>query len=223
MDSDRKTAIIVGVLFIIATAMPLISIVFIGPIYDPDYLVTVSANESQVLTGTLLLVIMTAAIVSIPIMIFPILKKHDERLALGYVGARIFEGLFSTINVINILALLSLSVKFVSESAPVVSYFQTSGALTLASFEWVSILLDFPFCISVLVLNYVLYKSKLVPQWLSALGLVGGGLWLATTPFRMFGFFPSSLEILALVIMVQEMVFAAWLIAKGFNTSANSL
>jgi len=222
MDSSRKTAIIVGVLFIIATAAPMVSIVFIGSIYDADYLNAISANENQVLIGALLLSAMTAAIVSIPIMMFPILKKQNEQLALGYVGARIFEGFFSAVNVINILSLLSLSREFVNAGAPAVSYFQTSGALLLAQFDWCSLLLDFPFTISALAFNYLLYKSKLVPRWLSILGLIGGALWLTTTPFRMFGVFPPSLEILALIIMVQEMAFAVWLIVKGFSSSATA-
>ena len=218
MNSSRKTAIIVGVLFIIATAAPMISIAFIGSIYDADYLTTVSASESQVLIGVLLLSAMTAAIVSIPIMMFPILKQQNEQLALGYVEARIFEGFFSAFNVINILSLLSVSREFVNAEAAVAAHLQTSGTLILAQFNWCSLLLDFPFTISALVINYLLYKSKLVPQWLSVLGFIGGALWLATTPIRMFGLFPPSLEILALIIMVQEMIFAVWLIVKGFNS-----
>lgn len=222
MGSNRKTAIIVGLLFIIATVSPIVSIIFIGSIYEPDYLTAVSANENQVLIGVLLLLTMTASIVLIPIMMFPILKKHNETLALGYVGARIFEGFFSAVNIINILSLLSLSREFVNAPAPFVSFFQTSGALIIAAFDWGSILLDFPFTLSVLVFNFLLYKSKLVPRWLSVLGLIGGALWLATTPFRMFDLFPSSLEFLAIIIAAQEMIFAVWLIVKGFSSSAIS-
>jgi hypothetical protein len=222
MGSNRKTAIIVGVLFIIATVSPIVSIAFTGSIYEPDYLTAVSANENQVLVGVLLLLTMTAAIVLIPIMMFPILKKHNETLALGYVGARIFEGFFSAVNIINTLSLLSLSREFVNATAPVASYFQTSGALIIAAINWGSILLDFPFTIGALLFNYLLYKSKLVPRWLSVLGLIGAVLWLANTPLRMFSLSPSSLEILALPIAAQEMIFAAWLIAKGFNSSTTA-
>jgi hypothetical protein len=222
MGSNRNTAIIVGVLFIIATVSPILSIVFTGAIYEADYLTAVSANENEVLVGVLLLLTMTAAIVLIPIMMFPILKKHNEPLALGYVGARIFEGFFSAVNIINILSLLSLSREFVNATAPVGSYFHTSGALIMAAFNWGGILLDFPFTIGALVFNYLLYKSKLVPQWLSVFGLIGATLWLANTPLRMFSISPSSLEILALPIAAQEMIFAAWLIAKGFNTSTTT-
>jgi uncharacterized membrane protein len=83
MDSNRKTAIIVGVLFIIATVSTLVSSVFIGSIYDPNYLTVVSANENQVLIAVLIWLVAIASIVSIPIMIYPILKKHSESLALG--------------------------------------------------------------------------------------------------------------------------------------------
>jgi Domain of unknown function (DUF4386) len=217
MTSNRKTAIIVGILFIIATVAPLVSVLFIGSIYETDYLSTVSANGNQVLIGSLLWLVMTTAIVSIPILMYPLLKKYNESLALGYVGARIFEGFFSAFNIISLLSLLSLSREFVNATAPVTAYFQTSGALILSSIDWSSLLLDFPFTLSALVLNYILYKSKLIPRWLSILGLIGGSVWLATIPFRLFGIFPPELEFLAFVIFVQEMIFAIWLIVKGFN------
>jgi len=219
MDSNRKTAIIVGVLFIIATVATIISGVFFESIYDPDYLTAVSANENQVLIGVLLMLTATASLVAIPIMLFPILKKHNESLALGYVGARIFEGFFFVVVAISLLSILSLSQEFVNAVAPVASYFQTSGTLLLAVFDWSSILLDFPFALSALILNYLYYKSKLIPRWLSVLGLIGGALMLATSPLHMFDLSPS-LVYLAAPIGIQEMVLAAWLIVKGFNSSA---
>jgi len=66
----------------------------------------------------------------------------------------------------------------------------------------------------------VLYQSKLIPRWLSGWGLIGGALWLATWPVRMFGLSPPMIEIFALPIAAQEMILAAWLIVKGFNSSA---
>jgi hypothetical protein len=228
MDSTRKAAIIVGVLFIIATAAPIISAVplsvvplgFLGTEGDPDYLTAISENENQVLIGALLWLAMTASVVAIPIVMFPILRKHNESLALGYVGARIFEGFFDAVNVISLLSLLSLSREFVDAGAPLASYFQTSGASLLAIIDWGSLLLDLAWLLSVPVFNYVLYKSKLIPRWLSALGLIGGALWLATWPVRMFDLSPPMIEIFALPIAAQEMILAVWLIVKGFSSSA---
>jgi hypothetical protein len=228
MDSSRKTAIVVGVLFIMATAAPIISAVplsvvplgFLGTEGDPDYLTAISAHENQVLIGALLWLTMTASVVAIPIVMFPILRKHNEGLALGYVGARVFEGFFDAINVLSLLLLLSLSREFAAAGTPAASHFQTSGALLLAAIDWGSLLLDLAWLLSVPVFNYVLYQSRLIPRWLSAWGLIGGVLWLATWPVRMFGLGPPMIEIFALPIAAQEMVLAVWLIVKGFNSSA---
>ena len=149
---------------------------------------------------------------------FPILKKRSESLALGYVGARIFEGIADVVIYgISPLLLLTLSQEFVNVGAPVASYFQTSGVLILTVNSWSSVLENFPYALGVLVFSYLLYKSKLVPRWLSGWGLIGALLMLATGLLRMFD---PSLLYLALPIIVQEMVLAVWLIAKGFNSSA---
>jgi len=217
MDSNRKTAIIVGVLFITVLVSSLLSGVFSGSIDDPDYLTAVSANENQVLIGVLFQLTLVASVVAIPIMMFPILKKHDESLALGYVVARIFEGFFDAVMAIGLLLLVTLSREFVNAVAPVASYFQTSGALLLAVYDWSSVPENFPYGLGALIFNYLLYKSKLIPRWLSGWGLVGGTLMLAMGLLRMFGY---PLIFLFFPIFVNEMVLAVWLIVKGFNSSA---
>ena len=168
-------SIVVGALFISATVFSIMSGLFFGSIYEADYLSAVAANENQVLMGVILLLTALASVVAIPIAIFPVLRRHSESLALGYVGARIFEGVFFAVGAISLLSLVSLSREFVKAGSPV-AYFQTTGSMLIAQFNWSSILLDFPFTISALILNYVFYTSKLVPKWLAGLGLVGGGL-----------------------------------------------
>ena len=218
MNSARKTAIIVGVLFIIATVATLVSFFFFEFIYDSDYLTVVFANENQILIGVLFMITAIAAIIGIPIAMFPILKKHNESLALGYVSARIFEGLFFAVNIITLLSILSLSHEFVNAAAPNASYFQTSGNLLIAEFEWNSILLDFPFALSALIINYLFYKSKLVPRLLSGWGFIGGALFLLGVLIGMFNLTDPTL--LFAPLGLQEMALAAWLIVKGFNSLA---
>jgi MFS family permease len=223
MDLYRKTATIVGVLFIIATVAPIISGVFLGPLSDisggddSDYLTETSENEKQVIIGAIFYIIMAVAVASIAIVIYPILKKHNEALALGYVGARIAEGLLFIVNIIAILTLLTLSQEFVKAGgSPDVSYFQTLGDLLLAAGDWAYMLgFGLAFTISALILNYVLYRSKLVPRWLSVWGFIGAVLifiYYLLQPFSI-----NLVEILFLPIAVQEMVFAVWLIVKGFS------
>ena len=126
MDSNRKTAIIVGVLFIIATVAPIISVVplsvvplgFLGSVGDPDYLTAVSANENKVLIGVLFQVTLTASVVAIPIVLYPLLRVHHEILALAYVGARVFEGIADAAIALSQLLILTLSREFVMAEYP---------------------------------------------------------------------------------------------------------
>lgn len=220
MNSEKKTAKIVGGLFIIALVSSLLSGNFLVSLTTPNYLVAASVNEIQVLIGVLLLVILTASVVSIPIVMFPILKKHNDRLALGYISARIFEGFCDAIIAISPLLLVTLSREFVSAGAPVASYFQTAGTLLLSLSDWISVLENIPYCLGALIFSYLLYQSKLVPRWLSVWGLIGAIVLLARVPLSMFVFDPLSTAILAIPIIVNELVLAGWLIVKGFNLSS---
>ena len=95
MNTNRTTATIVGVLFIIGTVAGVLSVVFTSPILnDPDYLIKVSANPNQIALGALFVLTMGFALAMVPVVIFPVLKKHNEVLALGYV---VFRGGLETV------------------------------------------------------------------------------------------------------------------------------
>jgi len=185
----------------------------------PVDLINVSENENQVIIGALLVLIDAVAVAGIAIVIYPILKKHNEALALGYAGARIAEGILFFVNVIAILTLLALSQEFVKAGAPDASYYQTLSTLIIAAGD-LAFLFGFglAFTISALILNYLLYQSKLVPRWIAVWGFVGAALLWAYYLLQPFSI--NLVEILFLPIAVQEMVFAVWLIVKGFNPSA---
>jgi len=220
MNTNRKTARIVGLLFITATVASSLSFAIFDPILNaPDILVNVSANITQVIIGVLLLLIDCAAVVAIPVMLVPIFKKHNEALALGYVGARIIESVILIVGTIILLSLLTLSQEYVQAAAPDASYFQTLGTLLLAVYEWALLVgIMIVFSLTALILNYLLYQSELIPRWLSVWGLIGATLLLAVGLLEIFGF--NLTEILSIPIALQEMVFAVWLIVKGFNSSA---
>jgi hypothetical protein len=117
-NSSTIASAIVGVLIITALVSSMLSGQFSKSTTDPDYLTAVSTNENKVLIGALLMVVLTASVVAIPIVMFPILKKYNESLALMYVGARIFEGFFDIVIAISQLLLLSLSREFVKVETP---------------------------------------------------------------------------------------------------------
>jgi hypothetical protein len=220
MNLNRKTAIVVGVLFIIATVAGVLSVISYGDVLDaPADLALVSANENQVLIGSIFYFIMAVAIPAIAIVIYPILKKSGEAVALGYVGARIGEGFFFVVQIITTLTLFSLSREYIGAGGVEASHLQSLGTLLLSAGNWASLFgFGFFFTLSALILNFVLYRTKLVPRWLSGWGLIGAGLiWI----FYLIQYFNhNQVQILFLPIASQEMIFALWLIVKGFNSSA---
>ena len=226
MNTNRKNAIWAGIFYIIATVAPILTFPFIGflgggvagePI--PDYLVNVSLNESQVIIGMLIEWIYVLAVVGIIATLLPILKKHNEALALGFSGLRFIEAVCAIVGSISLLTLLTLSQELAIAGAPGDSNFQTVGTAVLAIRDWAFMIgSGLVWSLSALIFNYILYQSKLIPRWLSIWGLVGAALSFATYLPQFFSI--NLTEFLFLPIAVQEMVFAVWLIVRGFNPSA---
>ncbi len=224
MNTNRKTAIIVGVLYIIGTIAGVLSLVFVNPIQSaPDYLLQFSANKTQVITGALFVLIMGVALVMVPVMMFPILKRQHKALALGYVVFRALEAVTYIAVVISWLLLITLSQEFVKAGAPDASYFQTLGALLLEAENWINPILDIVFILGALMFYYLLYQSKLIPRFISVWGLIAATPYLAAGLLGMFGLIsPMSTTRIVMVapLALQEMALAVWLIVKGFNSSA---
>lgn len=214
----RKTAVITGILFIIATAATIVSFYFLGSLNSPDYLTEVSSRDTMTLLGMLTELAWAFSVIGIPIVLLPVLKKHEETLARVFLGLRSIEGVSVILGSIALLVLLSLSREVAAGSVPA-SNGQTIGMLLLAAREWIFLLgSGIAFSLSAVVLNTVLYRTKLVPRWISLCGLVGAVLALAVYLLQIFGVHPTDL--LFLLIGVQEMVFAVWLIIKGFDGDA---
>jgi len=228
MKPYRKTAIIVGVLFIIGTGAGILSVVFTGPILgDPDYLTKFSANENQIITGAAFVLIMGFALAMMSVMLFPIFKKYNEALALGAVVFRgVLEAVTYIVIVMSWLLLITISREYVKAGAPDVSNFQTFGTLLQGVTYWSDHILAIVFTLGALIIYYLFFQSKLIPRWLSVWGLVGALLYLAAPLLNVFD--PQHLSLSLSVgwgrlmwpLAVQEMVFAVWLIVKGFNPSA---
>jgi len=224
-DTNKKTARIVGALYIIGTVAGILSLVVTGPILgNPDYLLNVSANEIQIIAGALFVLIMGFALALVPVMMFPILKKYNEALALGYV---VFRGALETVTYIVMaitwLFLISLSKEYVKAGSPDASYFQTLGAVLLKGHESIDPILAIVFCLGALIFYSLLYQSKLIPRWLSGWGLAAIIVWLAMGLLAMFHLIEPMSTIrlvMGIPIGLQEMVMAVWLIVKGFNPSA---
>jgi hypothetical protein len=222
-NRNRKTAMIVGVLYIIGTVAGVFSLLITQPVLKtPDYLAQISANENPIILGSLLVLTMGLALALVPVLLFPILKKHNEALALGYV---VFRGALETVCYLAMAIcrffLIQVSRETAAAGASHAAYLQSLGAVFLKGSDSIASIVVIVFSLDALMLYFLLYRSQLVPRWISVWGFIAILLHFSTAFLMMFRILdPDTVTIINLPIFVQEMVMATWLIVKGFNPTA---
>lgn len=224
--THRVTARVVGALFILATVPFSISVIALAPILDsPDFLVRVAENPGRVGIGVILEMVNHIAVVGIAVVIYPVLKSFSERLALGYVATRAIEAAFFGVATLHLLSLVFVSRAFVAAGEQSSAHYQVLGDLLLAGHDWNHAVLPFTaFGIGALLLNYTLFRARLVPRWISVFGLLSAASILTARLLLIVGVGLSSSAVAGMdaPIFLQEMVFAVWLIVRGFDVSAAS-
>jgi hypothetical protein len=224
MKSYRGNAIAVGVLFIACSATSILSAIPLGSTLDsPDYLSKLAVSGNRVVLTALIELVWAATAAGIAIGLYPILRKYNRALALGSVAGRVVEGVLILVGTLSLLELLSVGQNSLAAGSAGPSSFQATGDALLAARDWVHGFVGLlAFLTGALMYYYVLYRSRLVPRWLSGWGLAAAVLALAATVYsgftQDFGFSTAN-TVLNIPIGVQEMVLAVWLIAKGFSPS----
>lgn len=225
MRSAKLAAKVVGVLFILAAVSSIIGLILYDPILnDPDYLVTIAEHANQVILGALMELILVVSAVGTSIIMFPFLRRYNESIALGHVCFRFMEAVIITIGIVSVLSLLTLSQEYVASGASNVASFQASGTLLHSVHNWTFLLgPNFMLGINTMMYSYIFYQSRLVPRFISLLGMTGAALVFIAALLEMFGVF-SQLSVwgalMSLPVAANEMILAVWLIAKGFNGAA---
>ena len=221
MNSNRKRTIIAGALYLVGTVAGVLSIS--TAIDAPDYLLKASANANQVILSALFQFIMTFAYVGFAITLYPILRIHMESLALGFLSFRIIAAVLNIIGSISLLLLLSLSQEFVKAGTQDSSYFQTLGDLLRSGRDFVNhVAMILATSVGGLMFYLLLYKTKLIPHWLSLWGLLGTIFTIFASllvMFDMIDIITSTYIVLNLPLILLEMVLAIWFIAKGFDSN----
>ena len=223
MNHYRGNAIAVGLLLIACTAASILSAAPLGSTLDrSDYLNQMAASESRVIWTALIEFAWAATGAGIAIGLYPVIRRHNRALALGSVAGRVAEGVMVLVGTLSLLVLLTVSQESLAPGADAAAFGATGDAL-LAVRDWTTgFLVMLPFLTAALLYYSVLYRARLVPRWLSGWGLAGAALGLVATVYagytQDFGF--STLNTaLNIPILLQEMVLAVWLLAKGFNPS----
>ena len=223
MNANKTTARTVGILYIIGTVAGILSVVATGPVRGAqDYLVAVPANETRLVVGALCVLTMGLALAMVPVVMFPILKRHNEALALGYV---VLRGGLEAVGYVVITTSWLLLVPLSQVYAGVLdaANLQALGTLLLVE-NPIGPVFTVAFSLGALIFYYLLFQTKLVPRWLSGWGLIALVPYVISGGFlAIFGVLdplsPIS-SIMQLPLALQEMVLAVWLIVRGFNSSA---
>jgi len=225
-DSLRKTAMVTGVLFVITfiASIPALFIFYAPVLHDPAYIVGAGA-DSSVYWGALLELLLIIANVGTAVVLFPILKRQNEGLALGYVGARIIESTFIAAGILSLLTLVTLRQDFAGAAGADAASLVTVGK-SLVAIHDLAFLLGPGFVVGVgngLILGYLMYRSGLVPRGMAMLGLIGGPLIIASGIAVLFHVIePGSLPqaIATVPEFFWELSLGIYLIVKGFKRSA---
>jgi len=226
MKTYRKTAVIVGILFIIGTVSGILSGVVLAPIMARStYPLNIVASETQWIMGTLLILLMGFPLAMIPVLLYPIFKKQNEVLAIGSIVFRgVLEAVCYMAMVISNFLLLSVSKVYEKTTVSEISI-QTLGSSLNSTGIWTSLLLGLVFSIGGMMIYILFFQTRLVPRWLSGWGFIGAILYFIAHIDGIFGSqqlpsFESGLGFLMIPLAIQEMVFAVWMIVKGFNPKA---
>ena len=221
MTSNRRIALAAGVLFIITFITSIPALYLFQPVLDDPagYIAGSGAENTRILLGAALELLLVVANVASAVVLFPILKRQNEMLALGYVTARLVESTFIAIGLVSVLGVVSLQQQGATGADA-----GTIGVALAAIKDW-TFLLGPGFIVGIgngLLLGYLMYRSGLVPRRMAILGLVGGPLICASGILVLVGVLDeggAGQGIATIPEIFWELSLGLWLTVKGFSPS----
>jgi len=222
-DSYKSTATIVGVLFIVIMITWSIGYAITGTVVNsPHFLASVFPNKGKVVLGVIFEFIEIISIVGIVALLFPLIKKYNESMAIGYLALRILECSLLLVIALTTLFMITLSQDFLDTGSPDASHFSVMGKLLLAvRGKWTNFGVSIFYGTGAIVFQYFLYRTGLVPKFISLWGLISAILILAVAPFETLGY--EWLGFVGLSMGLNEIFLGVWLIIRGFNQSVIKL
>jgi hypothetical protein len=225
MDPTRRIALITGVAFIITFVASIpAAFYFYSPVLNhADYILGAGA-DTRIGWGAFLEVILVVANVATAVALFPVVKRQNESLALGYVAARTFESAMIAVGVIALLAVVTMRQDLAAASAASAASSVALGQSLVAVHDWTFLLGPgiLPGIGNGLLLGYLLYRSELVPKGMAVVGMIGGTLLIASAIPILLGVYDagSAPQVIATVPeFIWEAFLGIYLTFKGFRAA----
>lgn len=216
MNNTKVSTRIIGICYLLATATAMTGFnIFESLTAGTDYLSSIYPSRIQLSLGVLFQIINDAAVVTIGVLFYQLLKKHNNLVAGTVLTTRAIEGAVLLLGKIGILLLIPLSKSFIHQSGVDASVYELLAKLTQDFHYWSFVLGMFPLGIGGIVLSYFLFKTSMVPKIIAFMGIVGYIFLFSKSIADILGyetdfwlFMPGALF---------ELIFPLWIILKGFN------
>ena len=221
MEAAQRTARIAGVWFVLTFVFSIPALLLYDPVLNDVNYVLGAGADTRVQLGALLEVLLAIANIATAVVLFPILKRQSEGIALGYVASRILESTIIVVGVVSVLAVLTLRQDLAGTSAADESL--VTAGRSLVALKDATFLLGPAFCAGFgngLLLGYLMYTSGLVPRPMALIGLIGGPVAFATATAVLFGAYDQQSAVnflFTLPEIVWEASLSIWLVVKGFR------
>jgi hypothetical protein len=219
MSPSRRIAFVTGILFLITYATSIGALALFQPVLDdPVGYVAGGGSDNRIFFGAFLELLLIIANIGTAVALYPILRRQNHILALGYVTARVVESAFILVGILAVLTVVTLGQETPGADAGAIAY-------ALAALKDWTFTLGPGFVVGVgngLVLGYLMYRSGLVPRPLAALGLIGGPLICASGVAVMFGAIDEGgigRSIATIPEFIWELGLGIYLTVKGFTSS----
>jgi hypothetical protein len=219
VGSSRATARVVGLLFLGGyVTYGVGSAIATGIASAPDYLSRVGTSTAFTASAVLMLV-NSALVIGIGALMFPILVRHSQAVAVGYLATRLFEGIVLAVGVVGLLSLVTVSESYTAGGATTDPYLVTLGALVSSGNSLAYTVAMAGLGVGSVFFCFLLYRSNLVPRFLAGWGVAGYAIFAAGCLLELLGVAGAGL-VAVVPGGLFEVFFGIWLIARGFNRSA---
>jgi hypothetical protein len=220
VSSDQKRARAFGVLFLLTFVTSIPAALLYQPLLDdPVAYIAGAAHDKRILFGAFLELLLILANIGTAVVIFPIVRRQNEELALGYVTARLVESTFILVGIVAVLGVVTLQQEAAGATEGTVAY-------TLAALKDWTFLLGPGWVVgwgNGLILGYLMYRSGLVPRRLTWLGLVGGPLIILSGTLVLFDVADAGGALQGVATIPEaawELALGLYCTVKGFRPSS---
>jgi Domain of unknown function (DUF4386) len=215
----RNTARVIGVIYLAGMLIGVpANLLVLSILTGPDQLSTIAASSLLLATCVVFWLCTVAGDAAHGVLMFPVLKQHSERSAVGYLAARIMDATFIAVMALLILVQIPIANEYLNAGSADTSYLQALSAVFnhgyLYAYEFGMITVG----VAGLILCSAFYRSQLIPRLLAVWGLIGYAVLLSGSVLQILGFELNSIQ--AIPGGLWEVFIGVWLIAKGFNTSS---